>query len=126
MTARGEVQPAAVARRSWLLPGLVAATAIAVRVGLAIGSAAIDPLRAWAALLADPAESRVAMVVQEIRLPRVLMGLLAAAIAAGRAEGLRLEEAIERAQEFVQGAITSSLKVGEGQPVPDRSFKGVP
>jgi hydroxymethylpyrimidine/phosphomethylpyrimidine kinase len=51
---------------------------------------------------------------------------LAAAIAAGRAEGLMLEEAIERAQEFVQGAITSSLKVGEGQPVPDRSFKGVP
>jgi len=71
--------PAPSARERWLLPGLIAATGVAVLAALAIGSAAIDPLRAWAALLADPAESRVAMVVQEIRLPRIVMGLLVGA-----------------------------------------------
>lgn len=45
---------------------------------------------------------------------------LAAAIAAGRAAGLPLEEAIEQAQRFVAGAINHALAVGQGQPVPDR------
>ncbi|MFC4260264.1 hydroxymethylpyrimidine/phosphomethylpyrimidine kinase [Marinobacter lacisalsi] len=45
---------------------------------------------------------------------------LAAAIAAGRAAGLTLEEAIEQAQRFVAGAINHALAVGHGQPVPDR------
>ncbi|MFL1483015.1 hydroxymethylpyrimidine/phosphomethylpyrimidine kinase [Marinobacter sp. LN3S78] len=48
---------------------------------------------------------------------------LAAAIAAGRAQGLPLEDAIEQAQRFVAGAINHALRVGNGQPVPDR---GVP
>lgn len=46
---------------------------------------------------------------------------LAAAIAAGRAAGLPLEEAIEQAQRFVSGAINHALAVGRGQPVPDRA-----
>lgn len=45
---------------------------------------------------------------------------LAAAIAAGRAAGLTLEQAIEQAQRFVSGAINHALAVGHGQPVPDR------
>lgn len=45
---------------------------------------------------------------------------LAAAIAAGRAAGLELDAAIEQAQQFVSVAIGNALKVGEGQPVPDR------
>ena len=45
---------------------------------------------------------------------------LAAAIAAGRAQGLPLEDAIEQAQRFVAGAINHALRVGNGQPVPDR------
>ncbi len=45
---------------------------------------------------------------------------LAAAIAAGRAAGLELEPAIEQAQQFVSIAINNALRVGEGQPVPDR------
>ena len=46
---------------------------------------------------------------------------LAAAIAAGRAAGLPLEDAIEQAQRFVAGAINHALAVGQGQPVPDRA-----
>ncbi|WP_404369278.1 bifunctional hydroxymethylpyrimidine kinase/phosphomethylpyrimidine kinase [Marinobacter sp.] len=46
---------------------------------------------------------------------------LAAAIAAGRAKGLSLENAIDRAQLFVLEAIRNALEVGQGQPVPDRS-----
>ncbi|MGM0570740.1 hydroxymethylpyrimidine/phosphomethylpyrimidine kinase [Marinobacter sp.] len=45
---------------------------------------------------------------------------LAAAIAAGRATGLCLEDAIEQAQRFVSTAINQALAVGHGQPVPDR------
>ncbi len=47
---------------------------------------------------------------------------LAASIAAGRAAGLSLEEAIEQAQRFVSAAIGRALAVGKGQPVPDRSI----
>lgn len=47
---------------------------------------------------------------------------LAAAIAAGRAQGLPLENAIEQAQRFVAGAINHALAVGQGQPVPDRGI----
>jgi iron complex transport system permease protein len=63
----------------WLLPGLIAATVLTVLAGLTIGSAEIGPLRAWAALLGDPAASPVAMVVQEIRLPRIVVGLMVGA-----------------------------------------------
>ncbi len=49
---------------------------------------------------------------------------LAAAIAAGRAQGLTLEAAIEQAQAFVLTAIRRALAVGKGQPVPDRSTPG--
>ena len=63
----------------WLVPVLLAATAAATLGGLALGSADIPPLRAWAALLHDPEADRVALVVQEIRLPRILMGLLVGA-----------------------------------------------
>jgi iron complex transport system permease protein len=66
-------------RGAWLVPLLLLATAAAVLAGLAVGSAAIGPWRAWAALLGDPADSRVAMVVQEIRLPRILVGLMVGA-----------------------------------------------
>ncbi|MCK7545550.1 hydroxymethylpyrimidine/phosphomethylpyrimidine kinase [Marinobacter bryozoorum] len=45
---------------------------------------------------------------------------LAAAIGAGRAAGLSLEDAIEQAQRFVSNAINHALEVGGGQPVPDR------
>lgn len=45
---------------------------------------------------------------------------LAAAIAAGRAKGLALEDAIAGAQHFVTAAIRQALSVGTGQPVPDR------
>ncbi len=51
---------------------------------------------------------------------------LAAAIAAGRAAGLELDKAIEQAQKFVSGAIKDALKVGEGQPVPDRISRWQP
>lgn len=46
---------------------------------------------------------------------------LAAAIAAGRAAGLPLEESVEQAQRFVSDAINHALAVGNGQPVPDRA-----
>lgn len=46
---------------------------------------------------------------------------LAAAIAAGRAAGLNLEQAIEQAQQFVSAAIAAALQVGSGQPVPNRA-----
>lgn len=46
---------------------------------------------------------------------------LAASIAAGRAKGLDLDTAINEAQRFVATAIDSPLKVGRGQPVPDRA-----
>lgn len=49
---------------------------------------------------------------------------LAAAISAGRAAGLPMEEAIEQAQRFVAGAINHALAVGNGQPVPDRGITG--
>lgn len=49
---------------------------------------------------------------------------LASALAAGRAKGLTLEEAIAQAQSFVTGAIRRALAVGQGQPVPDRSAVG--
>ncbi|WP_148861569.1 bifunctional hydroxymethylpyrimidine kinase/phosphomethylpyrimidine kinase [Marinobacter fonticola] len=45
---------------------------------------------------------------------------LAAAIAAGRAQGLALDMAIEQAQDYVSRAIEHALNVGQGQPVPDR------
>lgn len=51
---------------------------------------------------------------------------LAAAIAAGRAAGLGLDTAIEQAQQFVSVAISNALKVGEGQPVPDRIARQQP
>ncbi|KAA8978009.1 hydroxymethylpyrimidine/phosphomethylpyrimidine kinase [Halospina sp. K52047b] len=47
---------------------------------------------------------------------------LAAAISAGLAEGLPLPEAIEHAQIFTERAIRGALRVGRGQPVPDRSL----
>ncbi|MGM0450405.1 MAG: bifunctional hydroxymethylpyrimidine kinase/phosphomethylpyrimidine kinase [Pseudomonadota bacterium] len=47
---------------------------------------------------------------------------LAAAISAGLAQGLALPEAIERAQVFTERAIQNALRVGHGQPVPDRSL----
>ncbi|HCW88500.1 MAG TPA: hypothetical protein DHU56_00300, partial [Marinobacter sp.] len=43
------------------------------------------------------------------------------AIAAGRAAGLNLEQAIEQAQQFVSAAIAAALQVGSGQPVPNRA-----
>lgn len=47
---------------------------------------------------------------------------LAAAIAAGRGAGLSVEAAIEQAQVFVARAVEQALRVGKGQPVPDRSM----
>lgn len=47
---------------------------------------------------------------------------LAAAIAAGRANGLALHPAIGQAQNFVSRAIGHALQVGKGQPVPDRGM----
>lgn len=47
---------------------------------------------------------------------------LAASIAAGRACGLSQRAAIAQAQNYVHRAIIHALKVGEGQPVPDRGI----
>jgi hydroxymethylpyrimidine/phosphomethylpyrimidine kinase len=47
---------------------------------------------------------------------------LAASIAAGRASGLAIHPAIGQAQNFVSHAIRRALKVGKGQPVPDRGI----
>ncbi|AZT85765.1 hydroxymethylpyrimidine/phosphomethylpyrimidine kinase [Marinobacter sp. NP-4(2019)] len=47
---------------------------------------------------------------------------LAAAIAAGRAQGLSPRAAISQAQNFVNHAILHALEVGHGQPVPDRGI----
>ncbi|MCL7946144.1 hydroxymethylpyrimidine/phosphomethylpyrimidine kinase [Marinobacter sp. ATCH36] len=47
---------------------------------------------------------------------------LAASIAAGRASGLSARAAIAQAQNYVLRAIRHALKVGEGQPVPDRGI----
>jgi len=47
---------------------------------------------------------------------------LAASIAAGRASGLAIHPAIGQAQNFVSHAIRHALKVGKGQPVPDRGI----
>ena len=47
---------------------------------------------------------------------------LAAAIAAGRASGLSRRTAIAQAQNYVHRAIAHALKVGNGQPVPDRGI----
>ena len=47
---------------------------------------------------------------------------LAAAIAAGRASGLDNKAAIEQAQAYVSKAIDHALRVGKGQPVPDRGI----
>lgn len=46
---------------------------------------------------------------------------LAAGISAGMARGQALETAIETGQDFVADSIRSALRVGGGQPVPDRS-----
>ncbi|MCH8499813.1 MAG: hydroxymethylpyrimidine/phosphomethylpyrimidine kinase [Marinobacter sp.] len=51
---------------------------------------------------------------------------LAAAIAAGRARGLPLPEAIAAAQDLVSGAIQQALRVGQGQPVPNRGWTRSP
>jgi hydroxymethylpyrimidine/phosphomethylpyrimidine kinase len=45
---------------------------------------------------------------------------LAASIAAGKAAGLSTKPAIGQAQNFVSHAIRHALRVGHGQPVPDR------
>jgi hydroxymethylpyrimidine/phosphomethylpyrimidine kinase len=47
---------------------------------------------------------------------------LASSIAAGRACGLSQRAAIAQAQNYVHRAIVQALKVGEGQPVPDRGI----
>lgn len=47
---------------------------------------------------------------------------LAAAIAAGRAQGLSPRAAISQAQNYVHRTILHALKVGQGQPVPDRGI----
>ncbi|HDZ39839.1 MAG TPA: hydroxymethylpyrimidine/phosphomethylpyrimidine kinase [Marinobacter sp.] len=47
---------------------------------------------------------------------------LAAAIAAGRAQGLLPHAAIAQAQNYVRGTILHALAVGRGQPVPDRGI----
>lgn len=47
---------------------------------------------------------------------------LAAAITAGRAQGLSPQAAIAQAQDYVHRAIRQALEVGKGQPVPDRSI----
>ena len=47
---------------------------------------------------------------------------LAASIAAGRACRLSQRAAIAQAQNYVHRAIVQALKVGEGQPVPDRGI----
>lgn len=47
---------------------------------------------------------------------------LAAAIAAGRAQGLSPRAAIAQAQNYVHRAILHALEVGGGQPVPDRGI----
>lgn len=46
---------------------------------------------------------------------------LAAALSAGLAGGLELPQAIAQAQTFTGSAIRRALRVGHGQPVPDRS-----
>lgn len=48
---------------------------------------------------------------------------LAAAISAGRANGLSARTAIAQAQNFVHRAISHALTVGGGQPVPDRGIR---
>lgn len=48
---------------------------------------------------------------------------LAASIAAGRASGLAIRPAIGQAQNFVSHAIGHALRVGKGQPVPDRGIR---
>jgi hydroxymethylpyrimidine/phosphomethylpyrimidine kinase len=47
---------------------------------------------------------------------------LAASIAAGRASGLPAGAAIDQAQNYVLRAIRHALRVGKGQPVPDRGI----
>ena len=47
---------------------------------------------------------------------------LAASIAAGRASGLSAGAAIDQAQNYVLRAIRHALRVGKGQPVPDRGI----
>ena len=47
---------------------------------------------------------------------------LAAAIAAGRAQGLSPRAAISQAQSYVHRTILHALEVGTGQPVPDRGI----
>lgn len=47
---------------------------------------------------------------------------LAAAIAAGRAQGLSPRAAISQAQNYVHRTILHALEVGTGQPVPDRGI----
>ncbi|MEP1213531.1 MAG: hydroxymethylpyrimidine/phosphomethylpyrimidine kinase [Marinobacter sp.] len=47
---------------------------------------------------------------------------LAASIAAGRASGLSARASIAQAQNYVLRAIRHALKVGKGQPVPDRGI----
>lgn len=47
---------------------------------------------------------------------------LAASIAAGRASGLSARAAIGQAQNYVLHAIRHALRVGKGQPVPDRGI----
>ncbi|MDI9246603.1 hydroxymethylpyrimidine/phosphomethylpyrimidine kinase [Marinobacter sp. CHS3-4] len=48
---------------------------------------------------------------------------LAASIAAGRASGLKISPSIGQAQNFVSHAIRNALRVGKGQPVPDRGIQ---
>lgn len=51
---------------------------------------------------------------------------LAAAISAGRAQGLSSREAIAQAQDYVHQTIVQALAVGGGQPVPNRGLMWKP
>lgn len=48
---------------------------------------------------------------------------LAAAFSAALAFGKSLPEAIEAAQDYVAGAVRNHLRVGEGQPIPNRAWR---
>jgi iron complex transport system permease protein len=62
-----------------LLAGLSALLFISAFLSLSIGFAPIPVLEAWAGLFGDVENSAVALIVQEVRLPRVLVGILVGA-----------------------------------------------
>ena len=63
----------------FLIPGLAGALVLAGVAGLTVGFAPVSTSASIAGLFGDPDTDRIALIVQEIRLPRLLVGMIVGA-----------------------------------------------